>query len=1106
MSSEPGRGGNYLAIDGGVNPLSALYIIDEMFQRLKFDLGSEEDIRPCDWFDLIVGSGHGGLIALLLGRLQMKTPQAIEAYNSLASVLATEPTEVEEEREDNKARFMDAFRSIKPNSVDALMRTSAKENSSCKVAICALNAINRSSCQLIRSYVSRGMNAPQGTILQAACATIASPDAYNPVVIGKGGDVMSYIDAMAGYANPTNEMLTEAEKVFGKNGLVATIISIGSGKLDVIRQQESVNDILRRTLSNTEPVHNNLQSRFGELGIYYRFSVENVISRNNREVTRAQTIAYLEEETNNQRMDGAVNSIHERKGLKPIKELNSISKAEVQYRQRPEVVSFFVGRQDILDRLHETHVRSPKPEGEYPTISVLTGLGGSGKTQIALQFAKEFQAINSKLLVFFVDASSEDQIKEDYQAIIRSRGIAHRTSTYEHALQWFASMDDPWLIIADNADEPKLDLHPFVPRCSRSHFIITSRNINQGLMARRRAYRVQELATDDSVKLLLDVSGYDSNNTNAEYATAIVRTLGYLPLAIVQAAGYIYKHKCLSSYLRLFNESREKLLAQKANELPHDYNLSVATTLEISFNRLPLPSRQALCILSFLHNTSIPHQIIETASSNKFYYASGKASDADREKLDEIKAESDALCRIFCPQEKWSEAEFNEIVEPCFQYSLLQSTISVNDQKFYSMHILVQSWLQTQSIPHKHHSSRLLARRMLLSVAQEGSQYQYFELHQMLLPHLRAFAGQPSDTLTAMTYLAEDYINLGEYNAAQKLDEETLVLRGRVLGTEHPDTLTSMGNLARDYSYLGEHRKSQEVNKATSILCKKILGPEHPDTLRSMNSLAVDHSNLGEYKKARELHEEILALQTKVLGPEHPVTLQSMNNLAAGHSKLGEHKKARELNEATLALRTKVLGPEHPDTLQSMGNLATDHTSLGEHREAQELNEAILALRTKVLGPEHPDTLNSMHNLASDHRDLGEYERARELYETTLALRTKVLGSEHLDTLQSMSSLATIHNKSGEHKKAQELDEAALALRTKVLGSEHPDTLLLTDNLAVDHSNLGEHKKARELNEATLALRRKLLGTDHPATLDSMSRLACNYRSLGMYEKAQQVK
>ncbi|PVF90753.1 hypothetical protein CPB86DRAFT_593275, partial [Serendipita vermifera] len=306
----------------------------------------------------------------------------------------------------------------------------------------------------------------------------------------------------------------------------------------VLRQRDSTSpqltDVLKRVLLDTERVHNNIQSRLQDIGIYYRFNVENIIPVKNSigQTTRAQTTTYLEEATTDQKMDGAVNSVKERKGVKSLKDLNSISTVGVKYRQRPGVAPFFVGRQDILDHLHETNLRKPSPEDDHPVISVLTGLGGSGKTQIALRFAKDLETINSNLLVFFVDASSEDQIKEDYRSIIRSRGIAHRTSTYEHALQWLANTDTPWLIIADNADEPELDLHPFVPRCARNHFIITSRNVNQGLMAGTHTYLVQELAADDSVKLLLDVSGYSSTGANNECAMAIVNTLGHLPLAI----------------------------------------------------------------------------------------------------------------------------------------------------------------------------------------------------------------------------------------------------------------------------------------------------------------------------------------------------------------------------------------------------------------------------------------------------------------------------------------------------------------------------------------------------------------------------------------------
>ncbi|CAG8729022.1 11361_t:CDS:2, partial [Acaulospora colombiana] len=158
MASLSSRAGNFLSIDGGVNPLSALYIIDEMLQRLKFDLGSEGDIRACDWFDLIIGSGHGGYVSVIPARL----------FPSL--MLARGPVETKGEKEMNLRQLMDVFEAIladNGHSVDSSMRFGTGGNRPCKVSV-------------------------------AACATVASPDAYDPVVIGGGDDEMYYIDATTG--------------------------------------------------------------------------------------------------------------------------------------------------------------------------------------------------------------------------------------------------------------------------------------------------------------------------------------------------------------------------------------------------------------------------------------------------------------------------------------------------------------------------------------------------------------------------------------------------------------------------------------------------------------------------------------------------------------------------------------------------------------------------------------------------------------------------------------------------------------------------------------------------------------------------------------------
>jgi hypothetical protein len=172
------------------------------------------------------------------------------------------------------------------------------------------------------------MNTPECTILQAACATIASPEAYDPVFIGEEEDE-PYLDAMAGFANPTNEMLKEAEKAFKKDTIVANIISIGSGKLGPqhIATRTPLSDLLKRAITDTERVHNDIQNRFQDLGIYFRFNVEGILPMTNSigKTTRAQTVAFLEDPANSKKMDGTVISIQERSGKRPLKDLSRIS-------------------------------------------------------------------------------------------------------------------------------------------------------------------------------------------------------------------------------------------------------------------------------------------------------------------------------------------------------------------------------------------------------------------------------------------------------------------------------------------------------------------------------------------------------------------------------------------------------------------------------------------------------------------------------------------------------------------------------------------------------------------------------------------------------------
>jgi hypothetical protein len=149
----------------------------------------------------------------------------------------------------------------------------------------------------------------------------------------------------------------------------------------------------------------------------------------------------------------------------------------------------------------------------------------------------------------------------DLENIIHSRGTEYHAASHEDALTWLATKPDDWFVIMDNADDPLLRLLPYIAQSSRGHVIITTRNSNQGMLAPNSSHHLEGLSMEDSINLILTASGNPDTDANRALARAIVELLGHLPLALAQAAGYIFVHQCLSTYVVLFQESAANLLA-----------------------------------------------------------------------------------------------------------------------------------------------------------------------------------------------------------------------------------------------------------------------------------------------------------------------------------------------------------------------------------------------------------------------------------------------------------------------------------------------------------------------------------------------------------------
>jgi tetratricopeptide (TPR) repeat protein len=597
--------------------------------------------------------------------------------------------------------------------------------------------------------------------------------------------------------------------------------------------------------------------------------------------------------------------------------------------------------------------------------------------------------------VYFLNASTEEILKADFETLIRSRGAEHRSKSYEEALRWLENQIEGWLMILDNADNPKFRLFPHFPKCVHGNIIITTRNSNHATLAPNSTHHLEGLSTEDAVLLILTASGNEINDANKAIAHRIVDELGHLPLALAQAAGYTFVNKCLETYLDIYRESKGKLLAITSSELPSDYPTSVATTIQMSLERLSAEAQNVMRLFAHLDSTSIANEIISKAAKRHFK----TVVKTEEPKVDlQTLHQAETLMNIFCAGGEWSEVHFNELVTQCLQYSLLRLTTR-GGSKFYSMHILVQSYLRSISDPVDDFQPGSLVVRILGSSITYDANFGQLTFNRLVIPHIRLICIE--DVVEAGDHLG--FGNVLDRNGNGRLStvhlERCVELWKASLGEEHLNTLKAMLYLANSYGAMGKNQKALELYEPLLHVQERVLGPEDIDTLKTMGNIGMTYSQLGRHQDALKLQEQVLEITKRVFGPEHRDTVDAMGGLAISYDEVGRHKDALELKEKALELQTKMLGEDDPDRLKTMHNISTCYWMMGRHKDAMELIQVVLEKQTRVLGIEHPDTLLTSRNLLRRLKYFGMTDRLRELLLVTLPAHERSLGADHPDTI-----------------------------------------------------------------------------------------------------------
>jgi tetratricopeptide (TPR) repeat protein len=680
----------------------------------------------------------------------------------------------------------------------------------------------------------------------------------------------------------------------------------------------------------------------------------------------------------------------------------------------------FVERGNILTDLVEKILPGAKNNDCQRTV--LEGLGGVGKTQIALETAYRVCDRDPDCSVFWVPAITMATFENAYREIGRALGTtgieddkADVKGMVKTALERTAGR---WLLIIDNIDNVELlasdGLQKFFPFHQKGSILFTTRNHEVAVRlgaSPRSTHKIREMNEAEALKLLQ--SGLTQRQYHDAQATSdLLQHLVYLPLAIKQASAYMaIRGVTTATYLRYCLESDEKQIELLNADFEDRWRYSrdtnpITTTWLISFLHLEQTYPLAvdyLQFICFLAEKDIPVSLLPGGETN---------------------AAKDEAIGIL---EGYAFISFREQREAFDIHRLVRLATRNWVKQEWDRHCTKAIQQLSEVYPNPKHENR-------------QTWIGYMPHAQEALQYSQECADKGAEARLFFV-VAGSHGELGKYKEAEEMYRRSLELYKSVFGPTHSDTLASMNDLGLVLQRLGRYAESEEMHRVTLELRKSVHGPNHPDTLTSINALAGVLQSLGRYEEAEKLHRETLELSKSLSGLEHPDTLTIMNNLALVLRALGRYEEAEKMHRETLELSKSVLGLEHPDTLISMDSLAQVLDDLERFDEAEEMIRKALELKVSVLGPKHPETLISMHNLALVLDNMGKSDEAGEVYRKTLELKVSVLGPEHPETLISMYNLAFLLKDSRRYDEAEELYRYVLKHETQILGPAHPLTL-----------------------------------------------------------------
>jgi len=694
----------------------------------------------------------------------------------------------------------------------------------------------------------------------------------------------------------------------------------------------------------------------------------------------------------------------------------------------------FTGREEILAALH-TQLGIDQAGTRIPSAA-LQGLGGVGKTQIALEYAYRYALEYSA--VCWIAAETVESILSSLLQMAEVLHVPEQHAAEQQRIvaavqHWFATHSQ-WLLIWDNLEDLDL-LERLLPSTRQGVILLTTRCQTLGTLAQgidllpmvpeegllflvRRAKVLDSTATSEDVRQLAV-----QRPTQYQAAAELVTDMGGLPLALDQAGAYLEATQCgLSTYLELFRTQRAALLQQRGEGVrahPASVWATFTLALEATAGRHPAVG-ELLHVCALLQPETIPEELFRQGAAQ---WGSPLA----------------VVCRDLL--------EWNRVVAVACAYSLLSRH---PETQTLSLHRLVQAVLEeTMTEAERTEWSRraIGALDALFPDVRFMTEPASWQQGARLLPHAlrclqRVGDAEASLVLASLAYKVAQYLSARARSAeAEPLYQRAMQIREQTLGPDHLDVASSLNELAGLYLDQGQYVRAEPLFQRALQIREQTLGPDHALVARALNNLALLSWLQGRYTEAEPLYQRAMQIEEQTPSADPTMRTLLCSNLAHLYQDQGRYAEAEALYQRALALWGQHLGSDHPSMMRTLNGLAGLCCKQGRYTEAEQLYQRALAIWEQLFGPDHPDVAHLLNGLAGLHREQGRDAEAEALYQRALCIREQAWGAAHPDVAETLHDLALFRQQQGHLSEARTLDERALQIRSQFLGEAHPKTI-----------------------------------------------------------------